>query len=275
MKSFYLISNEYKDEGFVLRDKVRQYLTDRGASCSIHEDGMRPAYDTECVITLGGDGTLLRVVRRYADMNLSFIGINTGTVGYLTEGDRGMVFEILDALLNDRYIREKRMMIFGRIIRDGKVISRHRALNDVVVGRNNSMKMVNLKLSVNGQYLKEYRCDGLIASTPTGSTAYNFSAGGPIVEPTARLFLLTPIAAHSLNNRSLVLSPSDHVQIEVLEPSYGNETTGEYQVCFDGEKQETLQIGDIVEVTQASTYIYILKLSERSFVQMLRTKLPD
>ena len=275
MKSFYLISNEYKDEGFVLRDQVCRYLTERGASCTVHEEGLRPAYDTECVITLGGDGTLLRVVRRYADMNLSFIGINTGTIGYLTEGDRSMIPEILDALLDDRFIREKRMMIFGRIIRDGKVLSRHRALNDVVVGRYNSMKMISLKISVNGQFLKDYRCDGLIASTPTGSTAYNFSAGGPIVEPTARLFLLTPIAAHSLNNRSLVLSPSDKVQIEILSPTAGNESNITYQVCFDGEKPEDLQIGDTVEVTQASTYIYILKLSERSFVQTLHNKLPD
>ncbi len=273
MKCFYLVSNEIKDDGFILRDEVRRYLIEHGASCTIHKDGGKPAYDTECVITLGGDGTLLRVVRRYSDMNLSFIGINTGTLGYLTEGDRNSVYTILDALLRDEFIKEKRMMIFGRIIRGGRVVTRHRALNDVVVGRSDPLKMSNLRVSVNGQFLYDYRCDGLIASTPTGSTAYNFSAGGPIVEPTARLFVLTPLAAHSLNNRSIVFSASDHVQIQILPSSRGNEEGESYQVYFDGEKPEKLTVGDIVEITQASTNIFILKLSERSFIEILRSKL--
>ena len=273
MKYFYLVSNEIKDEGYILRDEVWRYLNDHGASCTIHKDGLKPGYDTECVITLGGDGTLLRVVRRYSDMNLSFIGINTGTLGYLTEGDRNSVYTILDALLRDDFIKEKRMMIFGRIIRGGKIVTRHRALNDIVVGRSENLKMSNLRVSVNGQFLYDYRCDGLIASTPTGSTAYNFSAGGPIVEPTARLFVLTPLAAHSLNNRSIVFSATDHVQIQILPSSRGNEGGEEYQVYFDGEKPEKLTVGDIVEITQASTNIYILKLSERSFIEILRSKL--
>ncbi|MBO4872087.1 MAG: NAD(+)/NADH kinase [Lachnospiraceae bacterium] len=275
MKRFYLVSNIYKDEGFRLRDQVAAYLTERGATCMIHEDGLKPDPETECVITLGGDGTLLRVVRRFADLSLSFIGINTGTVGYLTEGDRRMIPTVLDALLEDRFIREKRMMIFGRIYRNGRSAGRHRALNDVVVRSKNAMKIVNLRVYVNGQFLKDYRCDGLIASTPTGSTAYNFSAGGPIVEPTARLLVLTPVAAHSLNNRSIVFSPSDKISVEILPPSSGNETEEAFQVCFDGEKPETLDVGDSVEITQASTTIQFLKLSERSFIETMRIKLPD
>ena len=276
MKHFYLVSNQYKDEGFCLREQAAAYLTEHGAVCTIHEeDGQRPGPDTECVITLGGDGTLLRVVRRFSDLPLSFIGINTGTLGYLTEGDRGMLFTILDALLQDNFIRERRMMIFGRIIRGGKSLGRHRALNDVVVRSKNPMKIVNLRVSVNGQFLKEYRCDGLIASTPTGSTAYNFSAGGPIVEPTAKLFLLTPVAAHSLNSRSIVFSPTDKISVEILPPTRGNETEEAFQVYVDGEKPESLCVGDVVEITQASTTIHILKLSERSFVETLRIKLSD
>ena len=275
MKHFYLVSNIYKDEGFCLRDKAVAYLQERGAVCRIHEDGMKPGPETECIITLGGDGTLLRVVRRYSDMALSFIGINTGTLGYLTEGDRNSLYTVLDALLEDQFIREKRMMIFGRILKNGRSAGRHRALNDVVVRSKNPMKIVNLRVCVNGQFLKEYRCDGLIASTPTGSTAYNFSAGGPIVEPTARLLVLTPVAAHSLNNRSIVFSPSDKISVEILPPTRGNETEEEFQVYFDGEKPESLAVGDVVEITQASTTISILKLSERSFVETLRSKMSD
>jgi NAD+ kinase len=275
MKHFYLVSNIYKDEGFCLRDRVAAYLSERGASCVIHEEDMRPGPETECVITLGGDGTLLRVVRRFSDLSLAFIGVNTGTLGYLTEGDRSMIPMILDALLQDDFIREKRMMIFGRILRGGESLGRHRALNDVVVRSKNPMKIINLKVSVNGQFLKEYRCDGLIASTPTGSTAYNFSAGGPIVEPTARLLVLTPVAAHSLNSRSIVFSPTDKISVEILPPTRGNETEEAFQVYFDGEKPVSLTVGDVVEITQASTTIQILKLSERSFVETLRIKLSD
>lgn len=275
MKHFYIVSNAAKDKDFALRNRVCAYLEERGAACILHEDEEHPPMDTECVITLGGDGTLLRTVRRCADMNLSFIGINTGTIGYLTEGDPGNLEMILDALLTDRFIVEKRMMIYGRILRDGRYFGRHRALNDIAVSRVEAMKMARIKVSVNGQFLKEYRCDALITSTPTGSTAYNFSAGGPIVEPTARLMLLTPVAAHSLNSRTLVLSPSDRLQIEILPPSSGNEMNNQYQVYFDGEKPEVLQVGDVVEITQASTYVHIIKLSERSFVEILRNKLSD
>lgn len=167
------------------------------------------------------------------------------------------------------------MMIYGRILRNGHYFGRHRALNDIAVSRMEAMKIARIKVSVNGQFLKEYRCDGLITATPTGSTAYNFSAGGPIVEPTARLMLLTPVAAHSLNSRTLVFSPSDRLQIEILPPSSGNEENNQYQVYFDGEKPEILQVGDVVEITQASTYVHIIKLSERSFVEILRNKLSD
>ncbi|MBP3729777.1 MAG: NAD(+)/NADH kinase [Lachnospiraceae bacterium] len=275
MKHFYLVSNPYKDEGFALRDRIIGYLQGRGGICTLAAEEEAPPARTQCVITLGGDGTLLRIVRRFADLKLPFIGINTGTVGYLTEGDPGNLERILEALLQDQFILEKRMMIYGRILREGKTIGRHRALNDVAVSRAEAMKMARLRASVNGQFLKDYRCDALIAATPTGSTAYNFSAGGPIVEPTARLFLLTPVAAHSLNSRSLVLSPADKLQIEILPPSSGNESEGRYMVCFDGEKPELLQVGDLVEITQASTYIHFIKLSERSFVEILRNKLSD
>ena len=275
MKSFYLISNEFKDAGFVLRNRVCQYLTARGAVCVVGDPNEKPPAETECVITLGGDGTLLRVVRLFSDLKVAFIGINTGTLGYLTEGDRDNLYDVLDALLEDRVIRERRMMIFGRVLRNGKVIARHRALNDIVVGRINTLKIVTTRVSVNGLFLKQYQSDGLIVSTPTGSTAYNFSAGGPIVEPTARLFVLTPLAAHSLNNRSLVLSASDSLGIELAEASAGNAGDTAYRVYFDGDKAVEIFPGDTVEIAQASTYITILKLSERSFVETLRIKMSD
>ena len=275
MKHFYLVSNRFKDEGFRLRDTVREYLESRSALCRIHEEAAIPAPDTECIITLGGDGTLLRVIRRYADLGIPFIGINTGTLGYLTEGDRSSIPLVLNALLKDNFITEKRMMIYGKVFRGKKYLGRHRALNDIVVGRSGAMKITKLRLSVNGQFLKDYRCDSLIAATPTGSTAYNFSAGGPIVEPTARLFLITPLAAHSLNSRSLVLPGSDKVQIELLPASSGNENTEQYQVYFDGDKPIDLIPGDIVEITRATTTVTIIKLSKRSFVETLRSKLSD
>lgn len=273
MKHFFLISNHTKDPDYAQRDQAFDYLTSRGAVCVNRSKSQdKPPQDTECVIILGGDGTMLRAIRQLADSNVAFIGINTGHIGYLTEGDTGMLTEILDALLEDRYIAERRIMIYGKLIRNGRYITRHRALNDIVVSRSSSLKEIKLNTYVDDLLLCRYRCDGLIVSTPTGSTAYNFSAGGPIVEPTAKLFAMTPIASHSLNNRSLVFSSADHLTIEVAPQENDDETT-QLEVYFDGDKHVVLEEGDRIEITQASTQVTILKLSERSFVDTLRIKL--
>ena len=271
MKRFYLHSNPSRDDGFALRDQVEKYLTENGAVCYLSDKYDRPPADTECAIVLGGDGTMLRTVRRFNDLNLKFIGINTGHVGYLAAGGIENIPQITEALLNDTYVQETRMEIYARVLRAGRSIARHRALNEIVVGRSYSGKIVQLNVYLNGQMLTSYRSDGLIVATPTGSTAYSFSAGGPIVEPTAKLFVITPIASHSLNNRSIILSPEDRIAVEIV--GKPGSSHNDYLVSFDGDKHVLLQPGDRVEIAEANCSITLIKLKERSFVETLRSKI--
>ena len=271
MKHFYLHSNQSRDAGYLLRTQVERCLTEKGGICYCSDVYDRPPADTECVVVLGGDGTMLRTVRRFTDLNVKFIGINTGHIGYLAAGGIGSIPQIAESLLNDNYVTEKRMDIYARVLRADRSVARHRSLNEIVIGRSYSGKIVALNVFLNGQMLTSYRCDGLIISTPTGSTAYSFSAGGPIVEPTARLFVVTPIASHSLNNRSLILSPEDKLTVEIV--GKPGSSHNDYQVSFDGDKKVPLQPGDRVEVAEANCSITLIKLKERSFVETLRSKI--
>ncbi len=271
MKHFYLHSNLARDEGYRFRSQAERCLTEKGGICYPSDVYPHPPADTECVVVLGGDGTMLRTVRRFTDLNVKFISINTGHVGYLAAGGIDTIPQIADALIRDDYVTEKRMEIYARLLRGERSLARHRALNEIVIGRSYSGKIVSLKLSLNGQVLTSYRCDGLIISTPTGSTAYSFSAGGPIVEPTARLFVVTPIASHSLNNRSLILSPEDRLTVEIV--GKPGSSHNDYQVSFDGDKKVPLLPGDRVSIAEADCSITLIKLKDRSFVETLRSKL--
>ncbi len=275
MKRFVLISNPKRDPGLQLRARVREYISLHGGNAITDDEisGTLPA-GTDAILVLGGDGTLLRAVHKYGDAGVPFLGINTGNIGYLTAGNADNAEPILDHLLQDAYETESRMMLQGCIFRDGRVVSRHRGLNDVVISRTDSLKLIRLNVYVNGNYLCQYRADGLIAATPTGSTAYSFSAGGPIVEPTANLFVLTPIASHALNNRSIVMSPSDRIEVEIADTaSYSDDL--QCDVFFDSEKPQKLLPGDRVEISQASTCISLIKLNNQSFIDTLRIKLSD
>ena len=276
MKNIFLISNLSRDPEYRLRSRACRFLTERGASCVQRElrDDKVPA-GTECIVTLGGDGTMLGAIRQYVDSNVPFVGINTGTLGYLTEGNAEQMEEILTGLLEDSMLTERRMLLQGKVFRDGKMIGRHRALNDVVIGRTKSMKLIRMNLYINGQFLSQYRADGLIIATPTGSTGYSFSVGGPIVKPTAKLFFTTAIACHSLNNRSLVFASNDRIEVEIAPDIHYEQDGTVHEAYFDGTDSLPLAVRDRVEITQASNYVTILKRSERSFMETLAVKLSD
>ena len=193
--------------------------------------------------------------------NLPFLGINLGHLGYLTEGDRSSIPSILERVIADEYIEEERMMLLGSVKRtNGEVVCRDVALNDITITRSRSLRVIKFKLYVNGEFLYLYTADGIVVSTPTGSTAYNLSCGGPVVEPTAKLFLVTPIAPHSLNNRSLILSADDKIELE-------------YICGYDSDTSVILYPGDRIEIVRAPQVTRILKLSKISFLETLRTKM--
>lgn len=286
MNVFYIITNESKDPNMETTRMIQNYLMKRGKVCYVRPSDKRmengevvtcpelvPS-DVDCVIVLGGDGTLLRAARNLVDLNVPFLGINLGTLGYLTEGDRNSVTDILERIIANEYILEERMMLTGKIYSpNGDVIREDVALNDLTINRSRSLKVFKFKLYVNGEFLYLYTADGIVISTPTGSTAYNLSCGGPVVEPTAKLFLITPIAPHSLNNRSLILSSHDKVELEILgsEKDYSSEV--EYVSYFDGDTVTRLTPGCRIVIEEAQQQTKILKLSRMSFLETLRIKM--
>jgi NAD+ kinase len=286
MKNFIVKANSSKDIGFALSNKIKQYLMERGCNCEVLNDVRSLAgfeaenlittkvpADTECVIVLGGDGTLIQVARDLAQEDIAFIGVNLGTLGYLAEIEPEAVFQTLDRLIADEYGAENRMMLSGTPYVSSHEMKKQVALNDVIITRSGPLRLVKFIIYVNGKQLKTYGADGIIVSTPTGSTGYNLSAGGPIVEPDAKVLLLTPVNAHTLNARSIILSSEDEITIEIG-PGRRNENDNA-EVFFDGAAMVKLKTGDCVKVRMAEETTKILKMSKENFLDVLRKKLAD
>ena len=220
----------------------------------------------DLVVVLGGDGTMLGIARQLAGSNVPLVGINMGRLGYMTDIPIQSVQDILPKIIAGEYESDTRTLLDAVVIRNGKEINRALALNDVVVNRSAISGMVELAVQVNGSFMYNQRSDGLIVSTPTGSTAYALSAGGPILHPHVAGILLVPIAPHALSNRPIVL-PQD--SITVIEVVNGLEVI----VNFDMQSQTNLQSGDKIEVRQSDKTIALLHPSNHSDYKTLREKL--
>ena len=284
MRHFLIITNTYKDENGRLTGELAAYIRKKGGECDcFYSDGeskseAAPALDkmdpaTDCVMVLGGDGTLIRAASRLVDSRIPLIGVNLGTVGYLCELEESNVFDAVDRLMADDCMVEERMMLTGAGILGGVREEYGVALNDIVIHRTGELSVVSLIVYVNGEYLHTFRADGIIVSTPTGSTGYNMSAGGPIVEPGASLILLTPICPHTLNTRSIILRAEDEVVVEIGERQSGQEQ--EVEVNFDGSRCLILKSGDRLKVTRSDKTTSIMKLSELSFLERLHRKMSE
>lgn len=200
-----------------------------------------------------------------------FLGINLGHLGYLAEIEEQNVTSALDRLIEGCYTVENRMMLEGTVYREGKQTFHDLALNDIVMNRSGNLRVVNYDVYVNDEYLNSFTADGMIVSTPTGSTGYSLSAGGPIVSPTASMLVLTPICPHTLNSRSIVFSGDDRIRIEIGE----GRRNGPDEACvtFDGDTCEELKTGDYVEIHKSCEVTKILKINQVSFLEVLRDKL--
>ena len=282
MKHFYLITNKVKDPDGFYTHKIETYLEEHGARVACVDNEGQPSLaeqlrtcrqkEAECILVLGGDGTLLRAARNMMNSDIPLLGINLGTLGYLAEVEIASIEEALDKLLADRFTREERMMLVGQSDRQG-IREENYALNDIVLSRCGSLQVLVFHIYVNGQFLNSYSADGMIVATPTGSTGYNMSAGGPIVEPGARLLLMTPICPHTLNTRSIVLAPDDEIRIEIPEGKDGRVQTVE--ASYDGSCKVRLQTGDAIVVRRADKTTEILKLNTESFLTVLHKKMSE
>ena len=274
MDRYLIVTNDGKDTDYSVTDQVVTLLQNAGKTCILcqkDEDKniiMESVPDQiDCAIVIGGDGSLIEVARTLWEKDVPILGINMGTLGYLTEVEVNHIEEDLNQMLAGDYVFEERMMLKGTL-EDG---TQDVALNDIVVSRKVELRIIHFRLFVNGELLNSYEADGVIISTPTGSTAYNLSAGGPVVEPTASLIVITPICSHALNTRSIVLSSEDEIMIEIGEGRNGSRE--EVYVTFDGADRMIMETGAKIMVRRADARTKILKLNKVSFLETLRRKM--
>lgn len=283
MNKFYVIANSQKDMDFAMADKISEYIIEKGGTCvcqkrDIGKEGIK--YNsadaslipegTECVIVLGGDGTLIQAARDLSSINVPVFGINIGTLGYLTEIDMEQAFPAIDRIMADEYNIDTRMILRGRVYRGDDKLYSDIALNDIVINRMGSLKIINFDIFVNGEYLITYPADGLIVSTPTGSTAYNLSAGGPIVRPQTDCIVMTPVCPHVLNKSSVIFGGEDVLEVRMTQSRSGFE---ERVVTFDGTDYINLVSGDRIVISRSDTRASLIRIGKHNFLQILRNKL--
>lgn len=274
MDGFYIITNKLKDPDFAVTNEIRHYIESSGKKCYVSEKdgeghiipGTVPD-DARCGLVLGGDGTLIRAVRDLGENALPLLGINLGTLGYLTDVELKDFRPALDRLFEGEPDIEERMMLEGSFRGSRADV----AMNDIVLAREGKVRIVSFNIYVNGTLLNTYHADGVILSTPTGSTGYNLSAGGPVVEPTAKMIVVTPICSHALNTSSVVLSADDTIEVEICEGRYGRQE--QVSLCFDGAEQTTLVTGEKVCIRKAEQTARLIKLSRESFMITMRRKM--
>jgi hypothetical protein len=272
MKSFYIVGNSDKSGVAEVADSIMKLIKSKGGDSILNLGYLEISKipdDIDCIITLGGDGTLIRVARDTSYLNIPLIGVNLGHLGYLTSlGSEGGIEDMVDKLLADEYSIENRMMIDAYVKRSGAASKVHQALNEVVIAGNTCSKFIRCRVYVNKELLNEYCADGIIVATPTGSTAYNLSAGGPIVEPGARMFIITAICPHALNQRSIVLAPESNIEIEITK-----ENKQEVFAVFDGDMQKGLGYKSRLIIKESDTRTKLIKLKGGTFLDNLRTKM--
>ncbi|MEO8469239.1 MAG: NAD(+)/NADH kinase [Chloroflexota bacterium] len=240
--------NPTSDAAIELRERATGWAAVRGidhwAATAADMDAMNDELPgTDVLVVLGGDGTFLRAARAVAEIDVPLLGINVGKVGFLSKVEAGDLIRTLERLQAGEFTLEHRMALEGRIIRAGSqdAPERHIALNDVVIARGSLARVVRLDVAIDGSHLATYIADGLVVSSPTGSTGYSFSAGGPILDPTARNLIVTPIAGYLTTIRSVVVGPSVVVRCLVTDAH-------EALVSIDGREDVPLVVGDAVEV---------------------------
>lgn len=279
MKNFLLVTRDIEASRDWIH-RLRTVVVSRGGSLTCLENPqdftnpgrIKVPENTDGILTLGGDGTMIRAAQNTLGSGVPLIGINRGHLGYLCDLDPESIYEAIDLLMEDRYEIESRMLLAGLVYdtekkADGEFV----ALNDVVIVSRHPMEILCLTVYINGQALYTYHCDGMIFATPTGSTAYNLSAKGPIVDPKTKLILLTPINPHTLNSRSIILDPDDVISVKLTARREDDDPVAE--VSFDGNHRRQLVPGQELLVYRSKEEIKMMKLSKMNFLERIRSKM--
>ncbi|MBI2485595.1 MAG: NAD(+)/NADH kinase [Deltaproteobacteria bacterium] len=275
-----IIGKTNKEEVFEIARELCSWLQERNIEVYVekelgkemgHPNSIPPTELPELVdvvIVFGGDGTFLGVARLVCKYDIPILGVNLGGLGFLTEIAIRELYPMMERIISGQYSVEKREMLYATIHR-GTVdrIGDYVVLNDVVINKGAVARMIDLALYINGSHVANFRADGIILSTPTGSTAYSLSAGGPIIYPTLPLTIITPICSHTLTNRPLVVSSETTIRIKVL-----SDTPDTY-LTLDGHVGVTLKMGDVVEVMKSDSSVKLIKSPFRDYFEILKTKL--
>ncbi len=281
MEKFCIVTNLTKDKNLDLTNHIKEFLEERGKTCIVAKERTEEdpllvkrnhlsviPEDTDLCIVLGGDGTLLQAARSIAYMDIPIIGVNLGQLGYLTEVEEADIDDALERILEGRYEIEERMMLRGTI--EGKEEKKDYSLNDIILTRYQGISVIGYNIFIDDQFLCSYYADGLVVATPTGSTGYNMSAGGPIIEPSAHMILMTPICPHTLNSRSLLFSPEKVITLEILKGRSGNDMQA--ILSFDGNGTMLVQSGDRIQIKMSKKTTKIIRLNRVSFLDMISKK---
>ena len=279
MDTIGLVAKRNKPETVALGRELAVWLQARGKTILPEDETSRELGFTQgwrkveimqradLVIVLGGDGTLLSVARRAGQREVPILGVNLGGLGFLTETTTAELFPALERVLGGEYEIERRSLLEAALVRGGERLSTFQVLNDVVINKGALARIIDLETWVDDQYLCTYKADGLIVATPTGSTAYSLAAGGPIIEPTVGVVVLTPICPHTLTNRPIVLPDRAYIRV-ILH-------TAEEDVILtlDGQEGQPLQGGDTVGIKRSGITVSLIKSPNRAFFDVIRSKL--
>ncbi|MBR2264179.1 MAG: NAD(+)/NADH kinase [Firmicutes bacterium] len=287
MKNFncLLMPNEKKDQNLKLTRRLCRYLSSAGAAAYVPEEifpemSREPVSlyqpeehpEIDLIVPLGGDGTIIRAIFRFGELaEVPILGINLGDVGFLAEVEPDQAEKALSMVLEGHYATEERILLEGWTESEDPEPYHFTAMNDVWINRHMMASMIEMGVYINGHLIDTFMGDGMIICTPTGSTAYNLSAGGPIVAPSARNLVITPLCVHSLNVRSIVTSENDVIMICIGE----GKNDGQYPslISIDGKKNLWLKSGDRIVLRRSSRTVSIIKVTEHTFYQTLKKKL--
>lgn len=275
-----IIYKHHHEPAKIEAEKLKDWFKQKGIKVFSEEMKTKGSLDGCCkesmvipktvdwVVVLGGDGTLLGAARRVGRFGSPILGVNLGGLGFLTGIPLERLYPVIEMMINDRLEVESRVMLETKVLRKGKVVCRFEVLNDVVINKVTLARIIDLDVAINEEFLTTFKADGLIISTPTGSTAYNLSAGGPILYPTMETFILTPICPFTLTNRPIIIPDTSVIQIKMK-----NESEEAVVLTFDGQVGFDLYYNDKVIIRKSENKIMLFRPPDHSYFNILRTKL--
>lgn len=280
MKRIGIITKTTSPHADQVMEELVPWLTQRGLEVNFQDnysrlegDGARSsplesvADDVDIVLVLGGDGTLLAAARLLEEVDIPILGINLGSMGFLTEVSLDDIYVNLEKVIEEDFFIEERMRLKAGLMRGKDLIAEFMVLNDVVINKGALARIIDMETLVDGESVTTFNADGLIISTPTGSTAYSLAAGGPIVEPNLDIIIISPICPHTLTNRPLVVSGGSEVEVVLVSDS------GRVYMTLDGQEGLGLEEGDRIRIKASERRVRLIRTGHKSFFEVLRTKL--